>query len=45
MKLKVHIRSVVRRAKAFYHSGDPGHFLINTNIPADRGRLQLKGEL
>jgi hypothetical protein len=35
MKLTEHIDRVVRRSRAFYQNTEPGHYLINAEIPAD----------
>jgi hypothetical protein len=34
-----HIERVVRRSLAFYHKTEPGHFLINVEIPASKPPL------
>jgi hypothetical protein len=35
MNLSEHIENVVRRSKTFYEAANPGHFLINTILPAE----------
>jgi hypothetical protein len=35
MKLTEHIDHVVSRSRPFYRSTEPGHYLINAEIPAE----------